>query len=114
MILEDLARANGALVTKEAIAAFVALAKGASPEDAYLEHVCGCNKASLLFTPNACKAAVRLVPNFEDFYKQFSFWMPKVDMPAIWSTFKSFYEPLMSAGLLNANMCLLKLKIRTY
>jgi hypothetical protein len=101
MILEDLARAFNAVSKPEALAAFVDLAKGSSPEDAYLEHACGANRLGLAFIPSPLKKTVRDVPNFGDFYKQLSFWIPKVDMPANWSTFKSFYEPLLNAGLLN-------------
>jgi hypothetical protein len=101
MILEDLARAFNALSKPEALAAFVDLAKGSSPEDAYLEHACGANRLSLAFIPPFLKKTVRDVPNYGDFYKQLSFWIPRIDMPASWSTFKSFYEPLMGAGLLN-------------
>ena len=101
MIPEDIARANGALNTPEAIATLIDLSRGASPEDAYLEHVCGVNKAGLICILPMFKAAVRYVPDFEEIYKQFSVWMPKIQIPTVWHTFLSFYKPLVNAGLLN-------------
>ena len=101
--VEKLAESYTALGESRRLLAFKALNEGTSPEDAYLEHVCGFTKPILFCILPWFKTPIRFIPNYEKFYRQLTYWVPKIDMPTptSWLTFQAFYEPFVEACVMD-------------